>query len=278
LEVIMAVRYVQRPDGKFDGCIGDGKGRIPTPAPRTFLADLAKDGQAEGPNAVDAAWKAYKSNQSESEQALDIGIFRIDDSFPVPQANSLAKVAAAVDAIEGGANTDDAVAHAIGVTPRQGAYYANAAGYLGFVAPSAAAQPRQWDVTPAGAEFLNADAPTRAEVLSHLVSTIPEVDSSLNDGAEVEEMLVERLGESTAVRRAATLQSWMDTLTDPEVAEGYLVLESDGVRDRIDAARAVAIRAREEARRRATTERPTAVCPGCFMTLPSTGVCTDCED
>lgn len=272
----MAVRYVQRSNGQFDGCIGDGKDKIPTAAPAIAAALPAPDERRD--NSVAEAWSAFQAIKPPADIDFDLSVFRINDSFPVPQANSLAKVAAAVDAIEGGADTDEAVAHAIGVTPRQGAYYANAAGYLGLVSPKAAALPRQWALTGAGAEFLNADAPTRAEVLRHVVSTIPEVNSSLNDGAEVEELLVERLGETTAVRRAATMQSWVETLTDPNVAEGFLVLESDGVRDRIDAARAVAVRAREEAKRRAVVERPTAICQGCFMALPATDVCSNCEN
>lgn len=270
----MAIRYVQRKDGTFAGSVGTGKSDIPSPAPRVLSASEQRQVEPDG---VTQAWRAHEQH-ARTNGSIDLHTFRIDDSYPVPQANSLAKVAATVDAIEAGADTDEAVAVAIGVTARQGAYYANAAGYLGLVATQSSTSPRQWVLTPEGAQFLNANAQTRTNILGHVVSLIPEVDHALNDGGEVEEMLAERLGESTALRRAATVQSWLDTLTNEAKANEYLALESDGVRDRIDEARAVATRAREEARRRARLERPAAVCTHCFMVLPASGTCSNCDD
>jgi len=229
---------------------------------------------------IEDCWAVYNAKKEEesSNCVVDIWEFQVDSSFPFPQANSLAKVAATVDAIDGGADTDEAVALAIEVTPRQGAYYANAAAFLGMVAPMKGAMPRQWGLTSAGLQFLNSTAATRATILSHVVAQIPEVDSLLNDGFDIDELLSERLGESTASRRAATIDSWLETLTDTGKAQEFLTLETDGVLDRIDAAKAVAVRAREEERRRAKVERATAICPECFMTLPFSGVCSTCED
>ena len=276
----MAIRYVQRKDGTFAGSIGSGKEQIPTPALSSPL-NVPRDDQPPTEDPVRKAWAAFAlapQSQGSASGNVDLAVFRINDSHPIPQANSLAKVAATVDAIEGGANTDDAVAHAIGVTPRQGAYYANAAGYLGLVASKAGATPREWDLTEAGAQFLNADSETRATVLRHLLSEIPEVDSSLHDGTEVEELLTEKLGETTALRRAATLESWLNVLTDASHAQSQLALETDGVRDRIDEARTVALQARDAARKRQSTQRPTSVCQDCFMALPATGICSCCAD
>lgn len=276
--------YVKNKDGKFAGSIGEGRDRVPTARPAML------PGQVEEPSTAPGVADMYESfTQRREERAaaqvaaaqaavVDLSAFRVDTSYPVPQANSLAKVAAAVDAIEDGACTDDAVAHAIQVTPRQGAYYANAAAYLGLVTQSGQQAPREWTLTPAGAEFLNANAPTRAEILGHVVAQIPEVDAVLHDGADVEELYSHQLGESTAARRAATTEAWMDTLTDRSKAAAELTLETDGVRDRIDAARQVAVDARAAARRKATVERSGSVCPRCFTTMPLAGGCPSCDD
>lgn len=257
----------------------------PTPAPRTGRpALLPGDGEDSSLAQATQTWERLSREEvaarqvSEAHNVVDLTMFRVETSYPVPQANSLSKVAAAVDAIEDGAVTDDAVAHAIGVSQRQGAYYANAAAYLGLVSETAHGSPREWQVTGAGAEFLNANAATRAEILSHVVSQIPEVDANLNDHVDIEETYSHNMSESTAERRAATIASWMDTLTDKDAAVADLRLETDGVRDRIDAARQVAVAAREAARRKTQTERHGQVCSRCFTQMPLSGACPSCDD
>lgn len=208
---------------------------------------------------------------------IDLDLHRFNPSYPMPQADSLAKVALAVDAVAAGADTDDAIAHALRVTERQGAYYGNALGSLGL-AGETVAEPRAWVLTSAGEQFLNADPATRAAILGHTVEQIPEVRRYLNDGADMDELLTDRYSDDTAGRRAKTLESWVNTVTDQEKAIRELTLENDEGRPLLSEAASIATQSREEARRRARTERPVEICDRCFIAKSATGVCSNCDD
>lgn len=199
----------------------------------------------------------------------------LNTAYPYPQANSLAKVAAVVDAVSGRADTDDGVAAAIGVVPRQGAYYAVAAGYLGLIAETGGS-PRSWALTAAGADFLTADANGRVEMLSDLVAAMPAADTVLDGGVEADEEIAsnENLSGTTAQRRAAAVSSWMQTLTSPGAAAA-LTLETDEMSRRLPEASIVAETARANARLRASATREIRreTCPDCFMEKTAAGTC-----
>ena len=276
------VIYKRSADGtKYAGSVSLGGAKnIPTASESTPEASPVGSGEKDvrtDYSATQALLANLTTPTPSTQGTIDLDLFEINDSYPFPQANSLAKLAATVDAIEAGADTDDAIAHAIGVDARQGSYYSTACGYLGLATERAAGSPRSWEVTSAGAEFLNADAPTRAAILEHTVNLIPEVRRVLNDGEDMEELLSQSMSDSTAGRRAATINSWIDSLTDTASATADLELETDGMRERIDGARQVAVDARARARRLTAQERPLNICPTCNTALPLTGVCDNCD-
>jgi hypothetical protein len=199
----------------------------------------------------------------------------LNPSYPYPQANSLAKVAAVVDAVSGRADTDDGIAAAIGVVPRQGAYYATAAAYLGLLAETGGS-PRTWSLTTAGADFLTSDAAGRVEMLSDLVGSMPAADAVLDGGGDAGDEISsnENLSGTTAQRRAYAVSSWMRTLTSPS-ASASLTLEADAASSRLPAAFQVAESTRAAARLRSTSVRDfrQETCRDCFMEKSVTGDC-----
>lgn len=212
---------------------------------------------------------------------IDVSSFRINESYPFPQANSIAKLASAVDAIEEEADTDDAIAHALDVDPRQGSYYASAAAYLGLAVERTHASPRAWELTGAGEAFLSADTATRTVILQHLVTSIPEMREHLQHGSDVEVLLGNRpeYSDSTAGRRAATVMTWYETVTDTSKAARELTLENDGMRERLTGAQQIATDGRTRAREHAAASLPRVLpaCPTCHMQMPATGICDNCD-
>lgn len=192
-------------------------------------------------------------------------VVKINTNYPYPQANSLSKVASVVDAVSGMADTDEGIAAAIDVVPRQGSYYATAAGYLGLVTEVGSA-PRSWSLTPLGAVFLESDVETRVDLLNKLVAQMPAADTVGGDESMIsnEIEIGEGLSTATASRRAAALTSWVKTLTASNAGES-LMLESDSVAGRIVDAANVASASRERARQRAHVEPVYEVCMECFM-------------
>lgn len=190
-------------------------------------------------------------------------------SRPFPQANSLAKVAGVVDAVSETADTDEGIAIAIGVVPRQGSYYANAAAYLGLIT-EVDGSPRAWGLTAQGILFLESDAKSRTNMLSELVSGMPAALAAT--GEQTRDLASsEDLSDSTADRRVAALNAWMNTLTSDD-SDSVLCLERDEIRGRIpEAAKAVAeMRAKFKL---ANSDKPLEICAECFMAKSVTGVC-----
>ena len=233
---------------------------------------------ASAPSAdLDGAFAKFKATQGAGHLTpVDLSEFRTDTSYPFPQANSLAKVAATLEAINDGADTDESIASAISVSARQGAYYGNATGYLGL-AQSHDTVPRSWSLTPDGEEFLNCDPEDRALILTHLVSTIPVSGSTSDEAAEDVLNADNMLGETTAERRGATITSWQHTLASPGFAVKEMQLESDGVRDRIEGARVIADESRKRRQERAHNAAPVQkageLCNKCFTVKSLAGSC-----
>lgn len=129
--------------------------------------------------------------------------------FPAPQADRLDKVAVAVDAVQAGADTPEAIADALDIDARQGSYYGDAAGYLGLLTQESE-NPKRYSLTAAGEQYYDADPADREAILVGLVAESDIVQEYEDRGlAGVEEILGDRnYAESTATRRAKTAESW----------------------------------------------------------------------
>lgn len=194
------------------------------------------------------------------------------DQFPLAQANDIEKVLTAVDAIRAGANTPDAVATALGLSDRQGAYYADAAGYLGLVDVVAGAEYKTYEATDMGALLSDADATTRADGMTKIVARIPEMGLLSELGPEgLAEHLSTQMSETTAGRRASTLVTWARMYERRDLSF-VIGTEMHEAQERIVAAveRAQADR---EARARAAAEPEPEVCTDCYMTKSVSGAC-----
>lgn len=185
--------------------------------------------------------------------------------FPAPQADRLDKVAVAVDAVQAGADTPEAIADALDIDARQGSYYGDAAGYLGLLTQESE-NPKRYSLTAAGEQYYDADPEEREAILVGLVAESDVVQEYDSRGlAGVEEILGDRnYAESTASRRAKTAESWSSQVQ----SSGLCSPEA------IDEARARA--------RKFVAERPAIqvtqpvqreVCGECFMEKSVTGAC-----
>lgn len=185
--------------------------------------------------------------------------------FPAPQADRLDKVAVAVDAVQAGADTPEAIADALDIDARQGSYYGDAAGYLGLLTQEGE-NPKRYALTAAGEQYYDADPADREAILVGLVAESDIVQTYEDRGlAGVEETLAERnYAESTATRRAKTAESWATQVNDSTLCTPEAIEE-----------------ARERARK-FVAERPAIqvtqpvqreVCGECFMEKSVTGAC-----
>lgn len=185
--------------------------------------------------------------------------------FPAPQADRLDKVAVAVDAVQAGADTPEAIADALDIDARQGSYYGDAAGYLGLLTQESE-NPKRYSLTAAGEQYYDAAPEEREAILVGLVAESDVVQEYDSRGlAGVEEILGDRnYAESTASRRAKTAESWSSQVQ----SSGLCSPEA------IDEARARA--------RKFVAERPAIqvtqpvqreVCGECFMEKSVTGAC-----
>ena len=185
----------------------------------------------------------------------------------VPQANSLPRIAAVVDAIDEGCTTAKEIAEAIGMSERQGAYYPNAARTLGLV-DKTGSNPVTWGLTEVGAEFVGLPPEKRSARLSDIVSANSYVNTLMMDGPEVlTSSWGMELGDSTVERRLATIGSWLayacETSTEDQIAA--VTAEMNMAKERTPGI---------VARRPPKVEK--TYCPSCFMEMPSSGICGTC--
>jgi hypothetical protein len=201
--------------------------------------------------------------------------YEVDTSFPIPQANDLEKIAAIVDVVDAGANTGDAVAETFGLSGRQGQYYMDAAGYLGFVDAVPSEAGKTYELTSLGAQMLASDNADRVAILRHVVAAVPAIQTYMAEGedAMLNELSDAGLGDGTAERRGACATSWFQALTHDETFDDLVGEELNGARERAGAAAAHAYEART-LRISALAPRRAAVCTSCFMELPASGVCS----
>lgn len=201
----------------------------------------------------------------------------VNTEFPQPQANDLQSVAAAVDAIALGANTPEAVAESLGMSQREGAYYADAAGYLGFVDVVPGQDMKTYDVTQSGQSLLSTTGEDRVELLRDTVAGMPGVVAYADggDAAVLELMQDSGLGDTTAARRTSTIKAWYHSLAEDSEFSETVRRESSAARERAVPAAAAAEAARR-LRAAARAPKQLAICVGCNMALPATGVCDFC--
>lgn len=194
-----------------------------------------------------------------------------DARFPIPQANCLEKVMVVVDAVDSGCTTASSVAAALDVVDRQGAYYVNAAGFLGLLDVNRATVPNHWSLTESGEEFTRLDADMRVEFIKAVLASSEEIAAAVDDDDNVlNQMLGTGLSDTTGERRLACVNAWADIATDP----GSSLVEN--VLSERTAALARASTAASAAKK-ATASAVAKPCPRCFLVLPLTGVCADCN-
>jgi len=186
----------------------------------------------------------------------------------VPQANSIPRIAAVVDAIDEGCETAKEIAEAIGMSERQGAYYPNAARTLGLVEKTGH-NPVTWGLTELGAEFVGLPPEKRTERLNDVVCGNPMVNTLLMEGPEVlTSSWGAELADSTIDRRLATINSWMDFAVETSPADQIADVESQ-------------MNMAKERTPGIVARRPPKVekqyCTGCFTQLPSSGICGSCS-
>lgn len=195
-------------------------------------------------------------------------------AYPAPQADRLDRLAVVVDAVDVGADTSSGIAAALDMVDRQGAYYANAAAYLGLIEDVPGTSPQQWRLTDDGRAYAAAGGPGRLDLLTGLVAQVPGVQVYLEpDGglAAVKDLYSGcDLDAQTATRRAQTAAAWAALLLDQCDPDTFV---RDGATVRAAAAR---IAAELAAARVAATPAPPPVCSSCWMQLPSTLVCDNC--
>ena len=146
---------------------------------------------------------------------------RIHRTYPFPQADSSSRILDTLDLVCAGPIDDEGIAKAMGVTPRQGAYYSNGAAFIGIVRDSGG----YWRPTAQGRGIFEMDdADDRRSALSAMILALPVFDKAAEHVAYVEEMppvdeivdwIMARepdLNEVTATRRANTVHSWVSDI------------------------------------------------------------------
>lgn len=138
-----------------------------------------------------------------------------------PQADLVWEVAAVPDAIAQGLTTPGAIASYLGnKVRRQGQYYAQAAQTLGLIARNSASG--ELVLTPYGRAFISYDRVSKLRSLRRLVTEREPIRSlviALRDAGQLSRNeLAQRiqeltdLADSTAKRRAQTIELWLCTL------------------------------------------------------------------
>lgn len=205
------------------------------------------------------------------------GDFAVNEAFPLPQADNLDRVLSVIDAVAAGANTGAAIAEALGIHDREGSYYGDAAGYLNLVDESPGVSPKTYQLTPLGEMLLDVEVEDRIGTAAELVRQSPLVDAftSMGDDGARELLSESNLTSGTIERRLYTAQSWARATED---LDALTVQASETVFDCRARASAAASHAAEIRLAREIAHRApvVAVCDGCFMQLPSAGVCENC--
>lgn len=151
----------------------------------------------------------------------------INENYTYPQANDLEKVDTVVEAVERGATSTTGIGESIvdekrtssneSSRNRDGDYYAKAAGYLGFIDHTGGDGPydaKEYFLTDLGRDYLDAEADERAEILKGAVENMPAMEAYRDAGGGEEgraaaiDAMGDKSGETTAERRAGTIEAW----------------------------------------------------------------------
>lgn len=232
----------------------------------------------------------------------------INDDYPYPQANDLEKVDTVLESINKGATSATGIGESImdenrtstkeDARKRDGHYYAEAAGYLGFVEKSGGdgfdSGAGEYIVSDLGRSYLDADPSERAQILRAAVNNMPAVQAYRNSGGgergrqAAAEAMHDKTGDSTSSRRANTVQAWVDAVDDTnfsEVVNKQQSMSSEHVQKAIvNDERRRKERADKRKRERAAEQNriPEKTCNECFMAKASSqfeegsSVCNDC--
>lgn len=224
--------------------------------------------------------KAKKAQPPQPTRRLAIGRLEVNEAYPHPQANRLDKVSTTVDAIEVGANTAQSISQSLGVVDRQGYYYGDAAGYLGFVESSQTGDLKEYYLTERGQAFAGASPDQRNAIIRETVDSMPLMQIYREDGEDAALDFMKdssQANETTAQRRLATLKAW-----DKEVrSEGFsqsIAQDREEGKTRFVDAKAYADQQKAKRNENTVQERRGSICGECFMEKPLSGICTNCDE
>ena len=230
------------------------------------------------PRGVPTGGRFTEHDRADGDIALSAGLVGlVNESFPLPQANNLEKVISVIDAVAAGANTGSAIAEALAMHDREGAYYGDAAGYLNLVDVERGVSPKTYTLTPLGEQMLGVNAADRIDVIANIVRSAPPVQAIEDLGEDGAREIISEgdLTGETVERRFQSARSWGRATFNLSALTELAGREIDECRARAVSA---AERARElrEIRLIASREPVIVVCPECFMQLPVSGVCGNC--
>lgn len=210
----------------------------------------------------------------------------------IPQANQPWHFVAVAVAADTGVRSAAEFAQALDMDPRQGSYYAAAAERLGLLDSVADHDGTTWSPTTLGRDLARVathytDQPDElASYLAGIIAADPLVDGLTDlDGDELDRAVAEMaelfelegLAEVTATRRASTIAAWAGFVRS-RTAEDAAAVTASVTHVRATAPAIVAARqAAAEERRRAEEAAQPQVCTGCYLQLPASGVCDECD-
>ena len=234
-------------------------------------------------NSEEVLAKSYGNVATASKKkVVYVTVDRVDvnEDFPHPQANRLDKVSTTVDAVFNGATSSSAISQALDVVDRQGAYYGDAAGYLGLVDVTNDQELKEYRLTERGERFIDEDAAGREEIIRETINNMPLMQVYREEGEEAAMKFIQDtqdVGDTTASRRLATLKTWDETLKT-SITDSIEIdrLESEG--RFVEASKY----AEEQRKKRLEAQKPKTeargvVCNTCFMEMPLSGICSNCD-
>lgn len=196
------------------------------------------------------------------------------DTYPLPQANDMQKIPAVLEAIDAGADTPESVSIALGMTTRQGSYYANSAGYLGLAEVDRTTTPNSWTLTGLGEQMHNSAPEDQARIMAEMVDNISDADFiSTDEGGEdfKSDAEVGGLSEATAGRRLSSMRSWRIQTANG----GDFALSISDSSDEVSPRLGEAVAKAKDERRLVAAKLPTETetCDRCFTKKALNGTC-----
>lgn len=203
------------------------------------------------------------------------------ESSLIPEAANLEQVGAVVDSVEGGANTAGAIAASVGIkTNRGGNYYANAANYIGLIQKSESDEGHEYELTPNGKAYHDADPSERAALMRELVNATPIMQAYVESGKDraALEDYIRSSGDgheaSVAKRRASSLVSWHEKVNSKGFTSELSTCSAETQERAVFAAAQLkADRAAKEKLAKLPVVKDYGTCSKCYTKLPASGKC-----